>query len=156
MRHPEAEYVRKTFVLRKMDFPPEVSLTKKSMLRWVALSLGLISENESRSTVIDIMDLFFTKIFAEGKNPGSQEIQEELEGKGLKVSEKLVRYHLNKMCEIGFLSHAKGRYSLNPAPDAERNDLAEAFSYWYKRELDESVNRVGTALTKLQAAYENK
>jgi len=156
MRHPESEFVRKTFVLRKMDFPPEVSLTKKSMLRWTALSLGLISENESRSTVIEIMDLFFTKIFSEEKNPSSQEIQEALEGKGTKVSEKLVRYHLNKMCEIGFLAHSKGRYSLNPAPDAERNNLPEAFSYWYKRELDESVNRVTSALSKLQAAYENK
>ena len=39
---PEAGLVRKTITLREMDLPPEVKLTKKSLLRWFALSTGLI------------------------------------------------------------------------------------------------------------------
>jgi hypothetical protein len=45
MRHPESDFVRKTFTFRRMDLPPQVLLTKKSLLRWIALSMGLISEN---------------------------------------------------------------------------------------------------------------
>ena len=37
---PEAELVRSEFVIRQLDMPPSISLTKKSLLRWVALSLA--------------------------------------------------------------------------------------------------------------------
>ncbi|MFH1234626.1 MAG: hypothetical protein V1493_03355 [Candidatus Diapherotrites archaeon] len=70
------------------------------------------------------------------------------------ISEKLVRYHLNRLCALGFVAHEKGFYSLNPAPDAERDDLAAAFRHWYCRELEESVSMMEKALGKVQAAYE--
>jgi len=153
VRHPESELVRKTFTLRKMDLPPQVLLTKKSLLRWMALSVGLISENESRSTVIDILDVTFAEIFA-GKKPSSKEIRELLvEKRGVSVSEKLVRYHLNRLCELGFLMHEKGFFRINPAPEAERDDLKEAFSYWFKKELSETVPPIEKAFQKLQEAY---
>lgn len=154
MRHPESELVRKVFTLRKMDLPPRVLLTKKSLLRWIALSLGLISENESRSTVIEILDAFFFFVFSREKNPSSQQIRAFLKkNRSLKVSEKLVRYHLNRLCELGFVVHQKGKYSLNPAPDAERSDFAAAFRYWYKRELEDSLPIIERALSKIQQAY---
>jgi len=155
VRHPESELVRKSFTFRKMDLPPQVLLTKKSLLRWTALSLGLISENESRSTLIEILDVFFFLVFSKKEKPSSKQIKAFLEkNRSVHVSEKLVRYHLNRLCELGFISHEKGAYSLNPAPDAERDDLSAAFSYWYKRELEDSVSGLGKALSKLQSAYE--
>ena len=45
---PEAELIRKEVILRKMDFPSNISLTKNSLLRWCALSTGFISPKESR------------------------------------------------------------------------------------------------------------
>ena len=65
-----------------------------------------------------------------------------------------MRYHLNRLCELGFISHKKGAYSLNPAPDAERDDLAAAFSHWYGMELQESLAGIRKALSKIQNAYE--
>jgi hypothetical protein len=155
MRHPESDLVRKTFTFRRMDLPPQVLLTKKSLLRWIALSLGLTSENESRSTVIEIIDSFFFFVFSKKENPSSQQIKAFLEkNKGISISEKLVRYHLNRLCALGFVAHEKGSYSLNPAPDAERDDLAAAFRHWYRMELEESVSMMEKALGKVQAAYE--
>ncbi|HIH21332.1 MAG TPA: hypothetical protein HA222_01560, partial [Candidatus Diapherotrites archaeon] len=40
---PEAELVRRVFVVREMDLPPQVLLTKRSLLRWFALASGMIS-----------------------------------------------------------------------------------------------------------------
>ena len=155
MEHPESELVRKSFTFRKMDLPPQVLLTKKSLLRWTALSLGLISKNESRSTVIDILDVFFFLVFSKKESPSSKQIREFLEkNRGIVVSEKLVRYHLNRLCAIGFVSHSKGSYSLNPAPDAERDDLKAAFSHWYRKELEESIATLEKALSRLRSAYE--
>lgn len=154
MRHPESELVRKTFAFRKMDLPPQVLLTKKSLLRWIALSLGLISENESRSTLIEIIDAFFFFVFSKKERPSSQQIKAFLEkNRGIVISEKLVRYHLNRLCGLGFIAHEKGKYFLNPAPDSERDDLAAAFKHWYKRELEESFSTLEKALEKTQQAY---
>jgi len=66
---PEAELIRNTYIIREMDIPPQVKLTKRSLLRWLALSLGLISENESRSTVLDVLDALFYFQFAKSQNP---------------------------------------------------------------------------------------
>jgi len=107
--HPESELVRKTFTFRKMDLPPQVLLTKKSLLRWFALSLGLISENESRSTLLEVLDAFFFFVFSKHESPSSKQVREFLaKNRNLDISEKLVRYHLNRLCELGFFSHEKG------------------------------------------------
>jgi len=56
---PESEFVRKTFTIKRMDLPPSVQLTKRSLLRWFALSFGLISECESRDTVFNVLVAVF-------------------------------------------------------------------------------------------------
>ncbi|MEM0360241.1 MAG: hypothetical protein QXK06_02805 [Candidatus Diapherotrites archaeon] len=155
LKHPESELVRKSFTFRRMDLPPQVFLTKKSLLRWLCLSLGLMSENESRSTVVEILDAFFFFVFSKKEKPSSQQIKAFLEkNRGISVSEKLVRYHLNRLCDLGFVVHEKGFYSLNPAPDAERDDLPAAFRHWYRREIEDSTQIMEKALAKVQAAYE--
>ncbi len=157
VRHPEAELVRKSFTLRKMDLPPQVLLTKRSLLRWIALSLGLISENESRYTFIEILDAFLFFSFSKKEHPSSDQIKLFLEkNRHITVSGKLVRYHLNRLCELGLLIHRKGHYSINPAPDSERNDLAAAFLYWYRRDFEEAIQGIGKGLSRLQEAYERQ
>ena len=137
-----------------MDLPPQVLLTKRSLLRWVALSLGLISENESRSTFIDILDSFLFFSFSKREKPSSKQIKLFLENRNIFVSEKLVRYHLNRLCKLGLLSHRKAQYSINPAPDAERNNMAAALLYWFKRDFDETMVQLEQAFLKLQQVYE--
>jgi DNA-binding transcriptional regulator PaaX len=105
--------------------------------------------------VIEIIYSFFFFVFSKKENPSSQQIKAFLEkNRGISISEKLVRYHLNRLCALGFVVHEKGFYSLNPAPDAERDDLAAAFRHWYRMELEESVSMMEKALGKVQAAYE--
>ena len=79
MEFPEAELVRKNFTLRQMDFPPNIQFTRKSLLRWFALSIGLISEKESRSTILDVLDAVFYFNFTKKHNPTTIEVQELLQ-----------------------------------------------------------------------------
>ena len=37
MEHPESSLIRKEWIVRQMDLPPEVKLTRRSLLRWFAL-----------------------------------------------------------------------------------------------------------------------
>ncbi len=153
---PEAELVRKEFMIREIDYPVSIELTKNSLLRWCALSLGLISKNESRDKGLIIFDALFTLIFTKKTNPTTLDIQEYIKGKTkATLSEKLIRYHLNRLIELNILERKNNKYYINPSPSSEkRNSLSESYSNWVKNKIEEEMKKVTKALDKLQQKYE--
>ncbi len=150
---PEAELVRKTFTIRAMDLPPNVQFTRRSMLRWFALSFGLISENESRSTVLDVLDALFVFNFSKKANPSTVEIQEFLKEKSKPVSDKLLRYHLKRLIDCGFISRKKLRYYFTSAPNAEKHDVKAGFSHNVTESVTKTLNEIEAMLEKLADNY---
>jgi len=154
VEHPESHLVRKTFVLRKMDLPPEIFMTKRSLLRWFALSFGLISEKESRSTVIEVLDVLFSSIISKKQNPSTFDLQQAfLEKTGKKISEKLMRYHLNRLIKLNLIYRKLNRYYVNNNPYAEAGNLKESFSYWIKNPINEAMVDLENVLEKIQEGY---
>lgn len=154
MEFPEAELIRKTIILRKLDLPPSVLLTKRSLLRWLALSLGLISEKESRTALLEIMDALFYFLLKKEKNPTSEEIKNYLEReKHVQVSERLVRYHLNKLISLGLIMRKDGCYCINSAPNAERGDLVASADFYIRKEVEEWNSQIKRALKKFIEFY---
>ncbi len=151
---PESGLVRKTFTIRQMDLPPDVKLTRRSMLRWFALSFGLISEKESRDTVLNVLDALFSFLLEKHRAPSTKEIQKFISEKFQKrVSEKLLRYHLNKMIELGLIVRKKNKYELNHAPEGERGNISESFSYWIKMPINNSIENISSVLEQLKQSY---
>ncbi len=151
---PEAGLVRKSFTLRKMDLPPSVELTKRSMLRWFALSFGLISEQESRDTVFNVLDALFHFLLSKKQNPSTLDIQAYIDEKyHKKVSEKLLRYHVNKLIATELLQRKSNRYFLNNSPHAEPNMLVESFKHWVKAPVNETMDDVEKVLFKISESY---
>ena len=151
---PESELVRKTFTLKKMDLPPSVQLTKRSLIRWFALSFGLISEKESRDTVLNVLDALFHFLLAKKQNPSTLDIQAYIDGKyHQKISEKLLRYHLNRLIAIELLQRKQNRYFLNNSPVSEPNNLVESFNFWVKKPVNESLNDIEKVLGKISDSY---
>ena len=110
---PEAELVRGEFLIRQLDMPPSIGLTKKSLLRWVALSLGLISKNESRDKGFLVLDALFYFLFTKKTNPTTLDIQGRIKEKNkLEMSEKLIRYHLNRLIETNIIKRKGDRKSV--------------------------------------------
>ncbi len=154
VEHPESQLVRKTFVLRKMDLPPEIFMTKRSLLRWFALSFGLISEKESRSTVIEVLDVLFSALISKKQNPSTFDLQQAfLEKTGKKISEKLMRYHLNRLIKLNLIYRKLNRYYVNNNPYAEAGNLKESFSYWIKNPINEAMVDLENVLEKIQEGY---
>ncbi len=153
---PEAELIRKEFNVKQIDFPESIALTKNSLLRWCALALGLISKNESRDKAFLILDALFTFLFTNKRNPTTLDIQEAIKKKTkAEISEKLIRYHLNRLIELNLLERKNNKYYLNPSPDSEkRSSLAESYSSWVKKQIEKETTKTFTALEKLQKAYE--
>jgi len=151
---PESGLVRKTFTLKRMDLPPSVQLTKRSLLRWFALSFGLISERESRDTVLNVLDALFFFLLKRNQNPTTLEVQAYINDKyHRKIGEKLLRYHLNRLIQLELLQRKQNRYFLNNHPYLEQGNLAESFNYWIKRPVNESLDDISKVLEKISSSY---
>ena len=155
---PEAELVRGEFLVRQLDMPPSVGLTKKSLLRWVALSLGLISKNESRDKGFLVLDALFYFLFTKKLEPTTLDVQARIKEKNkIEMGEKLIRYHLNRLIEIKILKRNGLKYGVNPAPSSEKRDsLKESFEYWFAKEMQKQTEQIGLVLEKMQKSYESK
>ncbi len=154
---PESSLVRKTFTIRTMDLPPNVKLTKRSMLRWFALAFGLISEKESRTTVLEVLDALFYLNLSKKANPTVLEIQEYLKKKHLKkISEKLLRYHLNRMKDTDLLVRKKQMYLFNPAPFAERDDFKASFNHYITKNINHTLMNLEDVFSQLAVSYKKK
>jgi len=154
VEHPEASLVRKTFVLRQMDLPPSVTMTKRSLLRWFALAFGLISERESRQTVLNVLDSLFYFLISKKQSPSTIDIQSFLlEKHNQRVSEKLIRYHLNRLIQVELLVRKQRKYVFNNHPYSEPNSLKDSFSHWIKQPVNNSMNEIERVLEKLAESY---
>ena len=151
--HPEAEYVRRTFIIRQMDLPPEVSLTKRSLLRWFALAFGLISERESRSTILDVLDALFYFQLSKKSAPGTAELLAHLKDSQKKIDEKLLRYHLKRLIDVGLIERRNGKLSFSVAPQSDKADLAKGFEHNVVLPVQESLGRISVALGKISEKY---
>ena len=151
---PEAGLVRKTITLREMDLPPEVKLTKKSLLRWFALSTGLITEKESRTTGLDVLDALFYLQLSKKKKPTTLEIQQLIKTKrSREVSEKLIRYHLKRLIDLGFLRRKKNKYLFNNAPEGDLADLKSSYNHWVSQNVVKSLQNTEKVLDQLSKKY---
>lgn len=153
---PESELVRKEFTIRQMDFPDSIKLTKNSILRWTCLSLGLISKNESRDKGIIIIDALFTLLFKKKINPTTLDIQEYIKEKTkVEFSEKIIRYHINRLIELNLIERKNNQYFINPSRDSEnRKSISESYEAWVEKEIKKEVEQTKNALNKLQEIYE--
>jgi hypothetical protein len=152
---PEAEYIRKEFVVRQMDLPDSVKLTRKSLLRWCCLSLGLISPNESRDKALLVYDALFVYLFKKKTSPTTLDIQAVIKEKSsVEMSEKLIRYHLNRLIDLGIIVRDKTKYRINPSPDSEkRGSISESFTAWVKEPAEKDLSKISFSLESLQNLY---
>lgn len=150
---PEAELVKCAYTIRHMDLPPNIKMTKRSMLRWFALSFGLISERESRSTILDVLDSLFYLQFTKNIDPTSDDIQAFLKSKSKKVSDKLLRYHLKRLCDMRLTHRRKLRYHFSYDPYSERHDLEAGFKHHISAPLNNCLKDIGEVLQKLGESY---
>ena len=155
---PEAEFIRKEFIVRQIDLPSSVAFTRKSLLRWCCLSLGLISPKETRNKGFLVFDALFIFLFEKKKSPTTIDLRDFIKEKNsIEMSEKLIRYHLNRLIDLGLIRRDGLVYSVNPSPTSEaRNSLKESFKAWTKKQLEEEVEKISTTLEKLQKSYEAK
>jgi len=148
---PESKFIKSELTLREMTLPDEVKLTRKSLIRWIALSLGLISPNESRKLMLDILEVLFY-FHIKKENPTTSQILDKLqEITGKPPNPKAVYYHLLKLKEAGIISRKKGSYSIG---EEEWTKLSDQFRRFYEKRSEVTFGKISEAFSKLESTYD--
>jgi hypothetical protein len=154
MEMPESQLIRGECLVRELQFNEDVKMTRKSLVRYLALSLGLISRNESRTGLLEVLEalLFFHYEKRETRtDPDIYQILEKVgEIRKQEPNPKAVRYHLLELKKLGIIEAKKRKYRFVLAPLQENDDLAAALSYAYRQKLDSSFEKIRRALSSLE------
>lgn len=150
---PEAELVRAEWTVRSLRLPPSVGMTRKSMVRWLALSLGLISPGESRTGMLDVLDALLHFQLAERTDPTVPDLLERARAQKAAINEKALRYHLLALKRAGLVEGARGCYFLARAPDGEERDLTATLRHSYGAAIGDALGRAENAAKMLTKAY---
>ena len=154
MEMPESQLIRGECLVRELQFNEDVKMTRKSLVRWLALSLGLISQNESRTGLLEVLEALLFFHYEKRETRADPDIYQILE----KVKEirkgdpnpKAVRYHLLELKKLGIIEAKKRKYRFVLAPLQENDDLAAALSHVYHQRMDSSFEKIRRALSSLE------
>ncbi|HID09614.1 TPA: hypothetical protein EYP13_05265 [Candidatus Micrarchaeota archaeon] len=158
--HPEASLVRREWVIRLLDLPPELLSRRRRLLRWIALSLGLISPGDERDAVIDVLDALFYYVHGRGVEPGVQQIQIYVNRRRQERGERpvvleAVRYHLRRLEAAGIIEKTRargGNYRFSRAFESSYEDPA-AFVDCIFQEILSAKQRIEKAVRNLASLY---
>jgi hypothetical protein len=177
MAFPESSLIRQEHVIRDLQFTNEVKLTRRSLARWLSLSLGLIAPNESRTLMLDLIDSLFyfhynqeepdinmivTKVKELRKSSGEKgsgaKGAKGKDGKVMVLDEetriaKAVRYHLLVLKKRGILERHSGKYRFVLSPLIEDRDLGKSLEYAYTQNHEIIFEKIKKAFTQLSRSY---
>jgi len=143
----ESKLIKTEILLRELALPEEVLLARASTVRWLALSLGLINPNESRTIVIDLLDALLHFHYA-NKRPTTKDLIDKLQEKGLgEKNIKAVYYHLDRLRQMGVINREKGEYFFG---DGSTTDLAQIFKKLYEQRSAAVFKNIERAISRIE------
>ena len=134
----ESKLIERELTIRNLRITKEVMETRRSLVRWLALSLGVISPGESRLSAVSVLDAILYFQFAERKDPSVEELMNYITGSWGVINEKTLRYHLLQLKKASIVENAKGRYFLLMPEVGDRYDA----NLWVTNYLDSQVNPI--------------
>jgi len=154
MEMPESALIRGECLVRDLQLNEEVKLTRKALVRWLALSLGLISPKESRTGLLEVLEALLFFHYGAGQGKAEPDIHQILgkirELKKEEPNPKAVRYHLLQLKKLGLIETKKRKYRFALPPQQENDDLASALAYIYRQRMDSSFEKIKKALSQFE------
>ena len=111
----ESKLIEGEVTLRDLRLSGEVSETRRSIIRWIALTIGIINPGESRQSAVSVLDAILYFQFSLKKDPSVYELSEYITTNWAPINEKTLRYHLLQFKKAKIVNNEKGRYFIfNP------------------------------------------
>ncbi|MCX8197751.1 MAG: hypothetical protein N3F07_00950 [Candidatus Micrarchaeota archaeon] len=151
MQMPESALIRGECLVRDLQLTEDVKLTRKGLVRYLALSLGLISPRESRTGLLEVLEALLAlhyQMRQGGSEPDIHQILEKVrQVKKAEPNPKAVRYHLLQLKKLGLIESKRRKYRFVLAPQQENDDLAEALAHIYRQRMETSFEKIRKALS---------
>ncbi len=146
----ESKLIERELTFRSLRLSKEVLETRRSLVRWLALSLGVVNPGESRLSAISVLDSILYFQFSVKKDPDIRELTEYIEKNWGSINEKTLRYHLLQLKKSNLIASSGGHYYLSVPDGGEKYDSMT----WINDYLDSAMlpikDKIGMALKELR------
>jgi hypothetical protein len=146
----EAALIEKEITLRNLRISKEVLETKRSMARWLALTLGVINPGESRLSAIAVLDALVYFQFIKKADPDIEEIKEYISKNWDAINEKTLRYHLLRMKNMGFIENSKSRFYFVHPQIGDRYDSSAWAEFVFNNQWKEIASKIDNVIGELK------
>ena len=146
----EAELIENEITLRDMRLTKEVLETRRSIARWLALSLGIINPGESRLSAIAVLDALLYFQFIKKLDPNIAELTEYINDNWQNINEKTLRYHLLRFKKIGIIENSQGKFYFKMPGVGDKYDVEVWANNLFKEEFNNVINKVKEAVNELK------
>ncbi|MGI0141078.1 MAG: hypothetical protein ACREBF_00290 [Candidatus Micrarchaeales archaeon] len=146
----ESSLIESEIMLRNLRLTNEVLETRRSIARWLALSLGVINPGESRLSAVAVLDAMISFQFINGTDPNYDDIAKYINDNWEAMNEKTLRYHLLKLKNMGLLENSKGKFYFKPPSFGDRFDATAWASKLFEEEHKQIATKIGEAIKELK------
>jgi hypothetical protein len=146
----EAELIERELTVRDLRLTKEVLETRRSIVRWLALSLGIINPGESRLSAIAVLDAMINFQFVRKVDPDYNDLEGYITENWERMNEKTLRYHLLRMKKMGLLENSKGKFYFKPPTLGDRFNPSVWASNLFSEEYRQISVKIDEALRELR------
>jgi len=147
----ESELIEKELLLRDLRLTKEVLETRRAIIRWLALSLGIINPGESRLGSLAVLDALINYQFIKKTDPDVAELADYIGKTWEPINEKTLRYHLLRMKKMGLIENQQGKFFFRPPSVGDRFDAQTWAAGLYEKDYKEIAGKIGEAIKELQS-----
>ncbi len=146
----ESELIDKELTLRNMRLTKEVLETRRSIVRWLALSLGVLNPGESRLSSVAVLDALINFQFVRRTDPSVNDLMEYINKNWETINEKTLRYHLLRMKNMGLVENSEGKFYLKRPKVGDMYDAQTWAMGLYENDYKEIASKVSDAIKELK------
>lgn len=146
----EAKLIEGEVTLRNLRLTKEVTETRRSMVRWLALALGIINPGETRLSALGVLDAMLYYQFTMKQDPTVEELAAYINEAWGQMNEKTLRYHLLQLKNANILTHSKSRYSFVLPASGERYDENAWIDGYFSSELEPIRDKIAMVIKELK------
>jgi DNA-binding transcriptional ArsR family regulator len=146
----ESGLIEKEVTLRNLRLTKEVLETRRSIVRWLALSLGVLNPGESRLSAVSVLDALVHYNFVEKTTPDVGQLMSYIGKHWEEINEKTLRYHLLRMKRMGLVENSQGKFYLRPPSTGDGSDAYTWAMGLYEKDYREIAVKIGDAIKELK------
>ncbi|MGC8662298.1 MAG: hypothetical protein ACP5RT_00740 [Candidatus Micrarchaeia archaeon] len=146
----EAELIEKELTLRDMRLTKEVLETRRSIARWIALSIGIINPGESRLSAIAVFDALLYFQFIKKEDPDVGMLTQYINTNWQEINEKTLRYHLLRLKKLGIVENSQTKFYFKLPSVGEKYDVDLWANNLFKEEYNNIIIKIKEAIKELK------